>query len=106
MAGTKGIRWPDDLCGIVEKAAIEDERNFSTEVIYLVRLGLAERDIRMASEKARYKERMENAVVPKSLSFSPVFFKEIVYRPRLAVVVHRDDVRDAVALPGLVACLE
>ena len=58
MAGTKGIRWPEDLAGVVEKAAEEDDRTFSSEVIHLVRLGLKERTIIMAMAEGRHESRL------------------------------------------------
>jgi hypothetical protein len=61
MKKTKGIRWPSDLEGVVEKAAIEDDRSFSSEVIHLVRLGLTERAISMAASTARINERLSAA---------------------------------------------
>lgn len=43
MAGTSGIRWPEELRAEIEKAQIEDLRaSFTDEVIYLVKLGLKE----------------------------------------------------------------
>jgi len=61
MAGTKGIRWPEELDGIVEKAALEDNRSFSAEVLYLVGLGLKEREIIKTLVSSRYDKRMAEA---------------------------------------------
>lgn len=71
MAGTKGIRWPTDLEGVVEKAAAEDDRTFSSEVVYLIRLGLVEREIKAKLDKARVTERLM-AAEPTP----PVYLKE------------------------------
>lgn len=61
MAGTSGIRWPDDLRREIEEAQAADKRsNFTDEVIYLVALGLEEAEWqREVIRKARAQKRIE-----------------------------------------------
>lgn len=53
MVKTRGIRLPLDLQDEVTAAAITNERSFSAEIRYLVKLGLERRNRDMASGQAR-----------------------------------------------------
>jgi len=50
---TSGIRMPTDLTEMVNRAASEDERTFSAEIRYLVKLGLERRNRDMSSGEAQ-----------------------------------------------------
>lgn len=49
----KGIRWPGPLQAEIEATAVEDERDFTKQVIYLTKLGLLERALRKREADAR-----------------------------------------------------
>ena len=59
MSSSTSIRWPESLRAQIALAAEEDDREFSKEVFYLLRIGLEERLDQVTRQRA-YRARTGN----------------------------------------------